>query len=99
MHYIVPGAQLIDSPFRYTGIFLVVGAIALVLWAAILFQRAGTTIKPFQESSALIASGPYRITRNPMYMGMVGILLGIAVLMGSVVPFLVVPAFAVLIEL
>ena len=99
LHYSVPGAQLIGSPFRYTGILLAVGTIALVLWAAILFQRAGTTIKPFQESSALIASGPYRITRNPMYVGMVGTLLGIAVLLGSAVPFFVVPAFVVLIKL
>ena len=98
LHYVVPIAQFINSPFRYTGIVLVVSAIALVLWAVVLFRRAGTTIKPFQESSALIARGPYRITRNPIYVGMVGALLGIAVLLGSVAPFLVVPAFAALIQ-
>jgi len=98
LHYFLPVAQLVNSPFRYTGIVLVVGALALVLWAAVLFQRAGTTIKPFQESSTLIASGPYRITRNPIYVGMVGALVGIAVLLGSVAPFLVVPAFAALIQ-
>jgi protein-S-isoprenylcysteine O-methyltransferase Ste14 len=97
-HYLVPIAQLINSPFRYTGIVLVVSAIALVLWAAVLFQRAGTTIKPFQKSSALITRGPYRITRNPMYVGMVSALIGIAVLLGSVAPFLVLPAFAALIQ-
>ncbi|MCI0483183.1 MAG: hypothetical protein L0Y78_01225 [candidate division NC10 bacterium] len=52
LHYLVPIAQLISSPFRYTGIVLLVSAIALVLWGAVLFRRAGTTIKPFQESSA-----------------------------------------------
>ena len=98
LHYVVPIAQLISSPFRYTGIVLVVSAIALVLWAAVLFQRAGTAIKPFQKSSALITSGPYRMTRNPMYVGMVGALLGIAVLLGSVAPFLVVPVFTALIQ-
>jgi protein-S-isoprenylcysteine O-methyltransferase Ste14 len=98
LHYLVPIAQPISSPIRYTGIVLVVSAIALVLWAAFLFRRAGTTIKPFQESSALIASGPYRITRNPMYVGMAGALLGIAILLGSLAPFLVVPAFAALIQ-
>jgi len=98
LHYVVPIAQLISSPLRYTGIVLVVSAIALVLWAAVLFQRAGTTIKPFQKSSALITRGPYRITRNPMYVGMVGALLGIAVLLGSVAPFLIVPTFAALIQ-
>jgi protein-S-isoprenylcysteine O-methyltransferase Ste14 len=98
LHYLVPTAQMINSPLRYTGIVLVVSAIALVLWAAVLFRQAGTTIKPFQKSSVLITRGPYRITRNPMYVGLVGALLGIAVLLGSVAPFLVVPAFAALIQ-
>jgi len=98
LHYLVPIAQLINSLFRYTGIVLVVSAIALVLWAAVLFRRAGTTIKPFQKSSALITGGPYRITRNPIYVGMVGALIGTAVLLGSVAPFLVIPAFAALIQ-
>jgi protein-S-isoprenylcysteine O-methyltransferase Ste14 len=98
LHYLVPIAQLLSSPIRYTGIVLVVGAIALVLWAAVLFRRAGTTIKPFRDSSALITHGPYRVTRNPIYAGMVGALLGIGVLLGSVAPFVVVPAFAALIQ-
>jgi protein-S-isoprenylcysteine O-methyltransferase Ste14 len=98
LHYLVPIAQRISSPIRYTGIVLVVGAIALVLWAAGLFRRAGTTIKPFQKSSVLITRGPYRITRNPMYVGLVGALLGIAIVLGSVTPFLGVFAFAALIQ-
>jgi protein-S-isoprenylcysteine O-methyltransferase Ste14 len=98
LHYVVPIAQLINSPFRYTGVVLLAGAITLVLWAAALFKRAGTTIKPFQESSVLITRGPYRITRNPMYVGLVGALLGIAVLLGSLAPFFVVPAFVALIQ-
>jgi protein-S-isoprenylcysteine O-methyltransferase Ste14 len=98
LHYLLPIAQLVSSPYRYAGIVLVVSAFALVLWAAVLFRRAGTTIKPFQQSSALIAGGPFRITRNPMYVGMVGALLGISVLLGSVTPFLVVPVFVALIH-
>jgi protein-S-isoprenylcysteine O-methyltransferase Ste14 len=99
LHYIVPGAQLFGWPFRYSGALLLIGGIALILWAAVLFQQAGTAIKPFQESSALVAGGPYRVTRNPMYVGMVGALLGVGVLLGSATPFLVVPTFAVLIDL
>ena len=98
LHYFVPGARLFDSPLRYSGIFLVVAGIALVLWAAVLFRQAGTAIRPFQESAALVAGGPYRVTRNPMYVGMVGVLLGVSVLLGSTTPLLVVPAFAILID-
>jgi protein-S-isoprenylcysteine O-methyltransferase Ste14 len=68
------------------------------LWVAGIFDRAGTTIKPFEESSALVTTGPFRVSRNPVYLGMVLGLLGVAVLAGSLSPFLVIPLFAVLID-
>ena len=99
LHYSMPGMRLIDTPWRYSGIILIAGGIGIILWAALLFRRAGTAIKPFEESSALVAAGPYRLTRNPMYLGMAGTLLGTGVMLGSVTPLLVVPAFAVTIDL
>jgi protein-S-isoprenylcysteine O-methyltransferase Ste14 len=77
---------------------LALGA-ALVLWPAGLFNRAGTTIRPFERSSALVVSGPYRLSRNPIYLGMATMLAGVGVLAGSLTPFLVVPAFMGLIEM
>ena len=59
LHLLLPGAQLIQSPLRYAALILVVAAIALVLWAAGLFRKAETAIKPFQESSALVVRGPF----------------------------------------
>ncbi|MDQ5849119.1 MAG: isoprenylcysteine carboxylmethyltransferase family protein [Pseudomonadota bacterium] len=97
-HRVFPIAQLYGAPYRYAGIVLMAGAIALVLWAALQFRRAGTPIRPFQPSTALVTSGPYLYTRNPMYLGMAGALLGAGVLMGSVTPFIVIPAFAGLIN-
>jgi protein-S-isoprenylcysteine O-methyltransferase Ste14 len=72
-------------------------SIGLILWAALLFKRAGTNIRPFLPSTALVLSGPYRFTRNPMYLGMAGTLLGAGVFMGSITPFVVIPAFMALI--
>ena len=48
------------------------GAIALYLLAtpAVLFIRRHTSILPMRPSSSLVAAGPYRFTRNPMYLGM-----------------------------
>src|SRR5574338_316642 len=51
------------------GVFALIGVI-LILWAAGLFRRAGTNVKPWQPASALVVRGPYRKTRNPMYLGM-----------------------------
>ena len=64
-----------------------------------LFKRFGTTVSPLtpEESSVLVTSGIYRFTRNPMYVGMVGILIAVAVALGDAVPLLVGPTLYVLI--
>jgi protein-S-isoprenylcysteine O-methyltransferase Ste14 len=97
-HAVVPGAYIIQAPYRYGGIVLMVLAIGLILWAATLFRRAGTNIRPYLPSTALVLSGPYRFTRNPMYLGMAGTLLGVAVFLGSITPFVVIFAFMALIK-
>jgi protein-S-isoprenylcysteine O-methyltransferase Ste14 len=97
-HKVAPGAYIIGAPYRYAGIVLMALAIALILWAAVLFRRAGTNIRPYLPSTALVTSGPYRFTRNPMYLGLAGTLLGAGVLMGSITPFVVIPAFMALIQ-
>jgi protein-S-isoprenylcysteine O-methyltransferase Ste14 len=97
-HAVVPGAYIIQAPYRYGGIVLMVLAVGLILWAAALFRRAGTNIRPYLPSTALVVSGPYRFTRNPMYLGMAGTLLGVAVFLGSITPFVVIFAFMGLIK-
>jgi protein-S-isoprenylcysteine O-methyltransferase Ste14 len=88
-----PVAQPIGAPYRYAGAVLIALAAALGFWAVILFRRARTGVVPFSEATALVIAGPYRFTRNPMYLGMAGILLGTAVWLGSLTPWLVLPAF------
>ena len=46
--------------------------LALEIWALLHFRRARTTISPLapHRSSAIVRGGPYRFTRNPMYLGM-----------------------------
>jgi protein-S-isoprenylcysteine O-methyltransferase Ste14 len=63
-----------------------------------LFRKLHTTVKPFEESAVLVTSGPYRLSRNPMYLGFVLILTGTAILLGSLTPFLVIPVYAALID-
>ena len=98
LHFALPLVQLINAPWRWHGVFPLALGMALVLWPAGLFNRAGTTIRPFERSSALVVGGPYRLSRNPIYLGMAIILVGVGVLAGSLTPFLVVPVFMVLIE-
>jgi protein-S-isoprenylcysteine O-methyltransferase Ste14 len=90
-----PGSQL---PWDLLGLLPLVLGAALNVVADQAFRAAKTTVKPFQESAALITDGVYRVSRHPMYLGFVLILLGLAILLGSLTPFLVVPVFAVLMD-
>jgi protein-S-isoprenylcysteine O-methyltransferase Ste14 len=88
LHFVVPIKRLIFFPYTLIGVPLIVVGIWLNVWADGLFKRAKTTVKPSEKSSTLVLEGPYRISRHPMYLGMVIALLGVAILLGSVTPFL-----------
>jgi protein-S-isoprenylcysteine O-methyltransferase Ste14 len=98
LHYLFPVRRIISSPWNLLGIAPLVLGVILNVVADSAFHRANTTVKPFEESSALIISGAFRISRNPMYLGFVLILIGIAVLLGSLSPYAVIFAFVVLMD-
>src|SRR5438046_10426467 len=50
---------------------------SLVRWTG---AGAGTEVNPFRPSTALVTSGPYRFSRNPMYVGVTGLLVGLALI-------------------
>ncbi len=72
--------------------------LALAASAVISFKKAGTAIRPFESSTALVKDGLYQYTRNPMYLGMVILLIGVATYLGSLMPYLVVPMFILIIQ-
>lgn len=73
---------------------LVVG-LGFDIAALLSFLRARTTINPLRPAatSALVVSGVYRITRNPMYLGLLLVLLGWATFLANGVAYLVAPLF------
>ena len=98
LHFLLPIAKIIPTIWNFTGFVFLVSGITLNLIADRAFQRIGTTVKPYQESSNLVTSGVFKFSRNPMYLGMVLILIGIAVLLRTLSPLLVVIPFASLID-
>ena len=94
----IPVQKIISTPFHYSGI--VVGFCGLALGASgvISFKKAGTAIKPFEASTILVKDGLYRYTRNPMYLGMVILLIGVASYLGSLTPYVVIPVFFFIIQ-
>jgi protein-S-isoprenylcysteine O-methyltransferase Ste14 len=98
LHIVVPIAVAVRAPFFYAGgIPLAIGT-AMIIWARRAFQAAGTPIRPFTESTALVSHGLYRWSRNPMYLGAVLLVAGVALLLGTLAPMLVVVAFFAILQ-
>jgi protein-S-isoprenylcysteine O-methyltransferase Ste14 len=69
--------RAIDLGVTASGLYLIV---APVIW----FKRKKTTIIPRQKPAALINEGPFKLSRNPMYLGMVLLTFGIGLMLGSI---------------
>lgn len=77
-------------PWRAVGALPIVLGVGLAVAALGWFRRRGTTHDPYGQPEALVVEGPYRFTRNPMYVGVMLVLLGIALLVAQW-PYLLVP--------
>ena len=98
LHLWLPLKQLFVPPITYLGVVTIAIGILMVLFCAYLFHKNNTTIKPFQESSYLVREGVFNYSRNPIYLGMIAILIGLWAFLGSLTPVLIVPVFAWLIQ-
>lgn len=94
----LPIVTLIEPPITYLGWVLFGLGIAVALAVNWRFKRAGTPIRPFEESTALVTDGPFAFSRNPIYLGAVVGLFGIFVVLGSLSPLAVVPPFVYIIR-
>lgn len=65
------------------GAVVIVGSLALLRWSALTFKRSGTPVRPTSPAVAVVRHGPYRFSRNPMYVAMVGLLSGFGLVSGS----------------
>jgi protein-S-isoprenylcysteine O-methyltransferase Ste14 len=75
----MPGLRIV-----WLAIILIVLGIASAVSAARLFRREGTDLNPTSVTNAkLVTSGPFRLTRNPMYLGLVLVTSGIAFAVGA----------------
>jgi protein-S-isoprenylcysteine O-methyltransferase Ste14 len=75
---------------RPIGIVLIVAGFALSAWGRLTFRSLGTEIYPWSAAhSALVARGPFRFTRNPMYLGFVVLAVGAALVAGTWLMWLV----------
>ena len=74
----------IDRTLRIAvGVLIAVAGVALAAWARIGFLRTGQSVIPWTPTPELIFQGPYRFTRNPMYVGMTLLTIGLGVALNN----------------
>lgn len=79
---IAPGIEL-PAPVRYGVGWAIVGGafLGLGVWSVVLFRRSGQSEIPWKPTPSIVERGPYRLTRNPMYLQMILICVGLSLLL------------------
>jgi protein-S-isoprenylcysteine O-methyltransferase Ste14 len=102
LNWLVPAPFLpADLPAAWLGAMVFVLALALAAWAIVTMTRAGSNVPTNLPTTTIVESGPYRFTRNPIYLGMFVGLIGLAIafddlwLLMLLVPFALVIRYGV----
>lgn len=75
---------------------IIAAGLALMFWAIFSFARARTAIIPHRPASMLVLAGPYKLTRNPMYVGFTLVYLGATLLLNTLWPLILLPLVIVI---
>jgi protein-S-isoprenylcysteine O-methyltransferase Ste14 len=78
-------------PQLVIGLIATVAGLSLTFWGMGTFRRAGTPVIPDRPATELVVSGPYRFTRNPMYLGLTSLYVGLALLLNLAWPLVLLP--------
>ena len=83
------------------GSFMIISGLIIILSAITLFKKYQTTITPLNPSNAtkLITDGIYKFSRNPMYLGLLLVLLGISIILNPTGGFILIPLFILYLNL
>jgi protein-S-isoprenylcysteine O-methyltransferase Ste14 len=97
LHRVAPRAILPAGEARAAGTVLVAAWVLLTVWTMTCFRRHHTSVIPVKPTTALILKGPFRVTRNPLYLGMVLLYAGVAFWLNALWPLvLLLPLIAVI---
>ncbi len=96
--WVLPGIAIDSRALDVAGYGLIGAGVGLMIWCAFLFRRSKTPIIPRNTPDAIITDGPYRFSRNPIYLADAVILFGWILVTGSPVALVLLPVFVVVIN-
>jgi len=91
--------EIIPPPFNYIGLLFIIVGFLLTLIVRKKFARMNTEIHTFKNPRNLVTTGPFKISRNPIYLGFTLILIGVWLLLGTLLPVLGCLLFIVITDL
>jgi protein-S-isoprenylcysteine O-methyltransferase Ste14 len=87
-----------DLPIRWLGVVVFALALALIAWAIVTITQAGSNVATNLPTTPIVESGPYRLSRNPIYLGMFIGLLGLAIAFDNLWLAMILVPFALVIR-
>lgn len=93
-HFVIPVTDFVVWPWNLIGGALIFAGFGIAVYADWQFKRVNTPVHPFHTPVVLVTTGVFAFTRNPMYLGMVAVLVGVAIVLGTVTPWAIPPLFA-----
>ncbi len=99
LHFLIPIIKFISFPYNLLGAIPIILGLIISILGENSFKKHETTVKPFEESNTLITNGVYKISRHPMYLGFALVLIGIAIFLGSLIPYIIIVAFIVSVDI
>ena len=91
LNLFIPLGYWLQLPWKYFGLIPLILGFILSFGSGNLFRRSGTPPRPGVRATMLVTNGAFRYTRNPMYLGLIIMLIGVAILLGSYSPLIVIP--------
>jgi protein-S-isoprenylcysteine O-methyltransferase Ste14 len=87
------------SPFQQVvGVLLLTCGLVLMVWGVVTFRRFRTPLVPIEPARLVVTEGPYRFTRNPMYLGLSLAYVGLAVLVNQAWPTVLLPVVLIVLS-
>jgi protein-S-isoprenylcysteine O-methyltransferase Ste14 len=86
------------QPPRWIGGGLAASSAVLAIWGERAMRRAGTNIKPTEPTTAIVQDGPFRFSRNPLYLSLTILYVGVALMFNALIPLLLLSPLLVVVH-
>ena len=86
-------------PSRWIGGALAAASAILAKWGENAMRRAGTNVKPSEPTLAIVQDGPFRFSRNPLYLSLTMLYIGASLIFNALIPIVLLPFLLAVVQL